>query len=58
MVINLDKGSNFPGEKPAFHDVAQEGNDAIAQDFLAYTPEKDEEIQESLHEIATPTMLF
>ena len=58
MVINLEKRSDFPKGRPVFHDVTQEENDRIAQDFLTYTPEKDEEIQESLNEIATPTMLF
>jgi len=58
MMINLEKRSGYPKKRPVFHDIAQEGNDAITQDFLAYTPEKHEAIQESLNEIATPTMLF
>jgi len=58
MVINLEKRSDSPKERSVFHDITQEGNDAIAQGFLAYTPEKHEATQESLNEIATPTMLF
>ena len=58
MVINLEKGSDSQANGEACHKITQNRNNAIAQDFLAYTPEKDKKIQESLNEIATPTMLF